>query len=189
MRTVSKIFRILMWIAVVFYAALQGLAAYGLSLNNANAIAADNKDKVYNILPLMCMALIMVAAVVLFTVLKKKRYIGLCFAIIAAIGMLVVGLDMGRKFPVTVSSTDVDVGLSIGKMIWRHYGIAIVPVFMLVAWLFERSADKSDELYRAMHFKSGYDLSGNAIFSDNEAETKNENKRLKRSMRRRIQNQ
>ncbi len=178
MRGASNFLKTLIWIFTVLYMALQGLAVYALSMNNDN----------YNVLPLAGVSVLMLTGVILFMVLTKRRSIGMIVAFVAAIGMLVVALDLGRQFPVSIGSSDTDYGLSLWKLIWRHYGIAIIPVLMLPAWLCERAANKADEMAN-MLYKPKYDLSGGAIFSDGDDVLADENKkpRLKRSIRKRIE--
>lgn len=42
----------------------------------------------------------MILAVVLFAVWKKRRYIGVAVALVAAVAIVVVALDLSRAFPV-----------------------------------------------------------------------------------------
>ncbi len=86
----------------------------------------------------------MILAVVLFAVWKKRRYIGIAAALVAAVAIVVIALDLSRAFPVRISSYDTDPGLSTWKMIWRHAGMALVPVFMIPAWLLERADLKKE---------------------------------------------
>ena len=140
MRTGSTICKIGMWVTLVIYAFFQMMAIYGIQTgNNASLIAAGRADEVYSILPLLCVTLLMILAVVLFAVWKKRRYIGVAVALVAAVAIVVVALDLSRAFPVRISSYDTDPGLSTWKMIWRHAGMALVPVFMIPAWLLERA--------------------------------------------------
>ena len=147
MRAVSFICKFLMWGFLGFYLIIQALTVYSLTANNLNAIKAEQPDKVYGATPLIAAAVIMLAAVILFTVFRRHRYIGTAVAVVAAALMLVIALDLGRAFPSSIGAGGNDVGLSTWKLVWRHMGIAVIPLFMLCAWLSERSADKADRKY------------------------------------------
>lgn len=166
MRALSNVFKTLMWVIMVIYLFFQALAVYGLVQNNADAVQNGMTEKIINYVPLICAAVMMLLAVILFTVFKKHRYIGLVVAIIAAGVMLVVALSLQRAFPVYVSSSGKDTGLTTAKLFINHIGIALVPIFMIPAWLFERIAIKSEEMAKAMAENSGYHFSDEAIFTD-----------------------
>ena len=188
MRTGSSICKIAMWVALVIYTFFQAMAIYGIQTgNNASLIAAGRADEVYSVLPLLCVTLLMILSAVLFTVWKKRRYVGIAAALIAAVAIVVISLDLSRAFPVRISSYDTDPGLSTWKMIWRHAGMAIVPLFMIPAWLLERAASKGEEFRRSLAKEPTYDLSGAAIFADEGGAPKEEGRRLKRSLRKKAQ--
>lgn len=177
-----------MWCFLVFYLLIQAMAVFGLMSNNSGAIEGGQPDKVFNVAPLIAAAAIMLIAAVLFTALKKHRYIGIFVGVVSAALMLVVALELGRRFPVTIGSGDRDYGLDTWKLIWRHIGIAIIPVFMLIAWLAERAADKADAK-RMEGYNKSYDLSGGAIFKDSGDSGSGEQpqRRLKRSLKKRME--
>ncbi len=189
MRTGSTICKIGMWVTLVIYAFFQVMAIYGIQTgNNTSLIAAGRADEVYSILPLLCVTLLMILAVVLFAVWKKRRYLGIAAALVAAVAIVVIALDLSRAFPVRISSYDTDPGLSTWKMIWRHAGMALVPVFMIPAWLLERADLKKREFQRSLSKEPTYDLSGAAIFADEGGlPPQEEGRRLKRSLRKRMQ--
>ncbi len=189
MRTLSYISKFFMWFILVFYFFIQALTVFALISNNQNALEAGRSDSIYSVVPLISATLMMVLGVILFVVFNKRRYIGIIIAGVAAAVMLVVALDMGRNFPASIGVGETDVGLSTWKIIWRHIGIAIIPVFMLGAWLSERYADKVDLQRRAD--KPGYNLTGNAIFKDVDSESfaQPEQRKLNRSLKKRLEKQ
>ena len=187
MRAGSFICKLLMWCSIVFYTMIQALTVFGLTSNNLKAVKAGQLDSVYGIGPLVTATLMMLIAVILFTIIKKRKFIGIVIAAVAAALMLVVALDLGRTFSSSIGTGGIDVGLSTWKLVWRHIGMAIIPALMLFAWLFQRCADKADEQF--MKDKKGYDLSGQAIFTDTEdvEEKCIKPRRPKRSVRKRIE--
>ncbi len=163
------------------------MALIGITSSNADLVKAGQADKAYNVIPLAIASVMMLAAPILFAIFKRRRYIGIIMGIVAAAVMLMVALDLGRAFPVHIASSGDNTGLSTAKLIWRHIGIAIVPLFMAVAWLAERAADKAAEL--ANKDKHGFDLSGDPLFKDLEGGIgePQEARRLKRSLRKRME--
>lgn len=192
MRALSNVFKVLMWVALVIYLFFQSLAVYGLMQNNTAAMNAEKADKIYNVVPLICAAALMLVAVILYIIFKKHRYIGIVVAIIAAAFMLIIALDLGRNFPVTVSGSGKDTGLTTAKLFFNHIGIAIIPVFMIISLIFERIANKNEEKARAMAKKSEYHFSDEMIFTDVDENGKPTNNKgtnphhLKRSLRKKF---
>lgn len=188
MRTLSFTSKFFMWFFLVFYFIIQALAVFALISNNQNAIEAGRSDSIYSVVPLISATLLMVLGVILFVVFNKRRYIGIIIAGVAAAVMLVVALDMGRNFPTSIGVGETDVGLSTWKIIWRHIGIAIIPVLMLSAWLSEHFADKADMLRREN--KPRYNLEGNVIFRDADNDSyAQQPRKLKRSLKNRLKKQ
>ena len=167
MRTASTIAKVIMWIALVFYVLLQTATILSIQFgNNASAIALDQPEKVYNIIPLLVTTVAMLAAVILFTVWEKRRYIGVLVGVLAGVAIVVIAMDLGRAFPVRISGYDTDPGLSTWKLIWRHIGMVLVPLAMIPAWLCERSYMKSQEFQLSLSKEPTFDLSGASIFTD-----------------------
>ena len=186
MRAIAVISKTLMWAALVVYLFFQTMEVIGISSNNAKAINAGRPEEVYSVIPLVVAAAAMLIGAVVFAALRRRRYIGIIIGVVAAAIMLMVALDLGRAFPVQVNSYG-DTGLSTAKLIWRHIGIAVVPVFMLAGWLAEHFADKAAAL--ADKGKHGYDLSGDPIFKDAYDTTEDQKpRRPKRSVRKRQEN-
>ena len=177
MRTASTVAKVIMWIAVVFYVLLQLAAIVSIQLgNNTTVIEQGRPEEVYNIVPLLVTTVAMLAAVILFTVWKKRRYIGVLIALAAGVAIVVIAFDLGREFPVRVSGYDTDLGM------------VLVPLAMIPAWLCERAYMKSAEFQISLSREPSYDLSGAAIFVDEEGrrEVLAEH-RLKKSLRKKQQ--
>lgn len=183
MRKASITCKVLMWITFVVYAAMQLGAAFSIQfVYNAKIAAAGKPEEMYNAVPLVVATAVMTAAVILFTVWKKRRYVGLLLAALAWVAILVIGLDLGREFPSRVSSGNITTGLDTTKVVLRHIGIVLVPILMLPAWLCERAAVRRDRLRREQEEKKGYNLSGGPLFTDDGSPVHS----LKRSVRDRI---
>lgn len=189
MRTASTVAKVIMWIAVVFYVLLQLAAIVSIQLgNNTTVIEQGRPEEVYNIVPLLVTTVAMLAAVILFTVWKKRRYIGVLIALAAGVASVVIAFDLGREFPVRVSGYDTDPGLTTWKLIWRHFGMVLVPLAMIPAWLCERAYMKSAEFQISLSREPSYDLSGAAIFADEEGRREAlAEHRLKKSLRKKQQ--
>ena len=166
MRTISSLSRVLMWIAFGITTLIQVAAMYGISANNEQAVKLDQTDAVYDLTPFILAVVLMAIGVILFTVLKKHRVIGLCISAVASVAFIFIALDLANEFGVHIGSSGEDVGLSSWDVVYRHMSPVLVTAFMLVSWFFARSADKVDALAAAAWGKSSYDLSGTPIFAD-----------------------
>ena len=156
-------------VSTIFSAIWQGMTLFSLYSGNQQAIAAGYEQYVFNIWPLVSACVLIVAAVVLFTVLKRHRYVGLLIAVAAAVIFLVVALDLSRAFPLQIGTGGVDRGLTTWKIVYRHCSMLLVPLFMLPAWLCERAAVKAEELRRVKEAgRTHIDLSGSPLFTDAE---------------------
>ena len=66
------------------------MALFGLHLNNQDAIALDQADKVYDVLPMLIGCVLMLLSVIAFTALPKGKLIPL----IAAAVFLCLGYEL-----------------------------------------------------------------------------------------------
>lgn len=188
MRTAATVSKVLMWGFMVFYLAMQALAVFALWSNNTAAIEANKPDSVFNLAPLIAATVLMLAAVILFSFLRRWKSLSVIAAFVAAVIMLVVAMELGRTFPVSIGTGDTDVGLSTAKLIWRHVGIAVVPVCMLVAWLCGRSVAKAEAARESA--RTHYDLSSfGPVFADRDKDRDEINppRKLKRSLRKKFE--
>lgn len=191
MRAYSTTCKVLAWVFMAIYSVLQMLAIYGISQQNKIAVANGRADRVYPPAPLVIATVLMLVAVLLFFVIRKKRLFGVLLGFAAAVMMLVVALDLGRSFPVTVGSYDVDTGLSTAKLITRHIGIVIVPILLSLAWLFEHYDNQAIAAAEAARERADYDFSGSPVFKDDDYSMLPEQqpKKLKRSIKKKLERQ
>lgn len=167
MEVASVISKIAMWVALVVTGAFQVLAIFGISMNNQQAVAIDKPEKQYNLTFLVLCIVLFVLAVILFTVMKKHRYIGVIVAVVAAFMMIGVALDLGRVFTVSIQATG-EQGLTTWRMVWRHMSPVLVTVCMISAWLFGRVVDKRREAAALAAGPSQYHFDDKILFSDEE---------------------
>ena len=165
MEVASVVSKIAMWTALVITGAFQVLAILGISMNNQQAIALNKPEKQYNLTFLVLCVVLFVLAVVLFTVLKKRRYIGVIIAVVAAFVLVGVALDLGRVFAVSIQATG-EQGLSTWRMIWRHMSPVLITAFMICAWLFGRAADKKREAAALAAGPGKYHFDDKILFAD-----------------------
>jgi len=158
MRTAQKTSTVFMWIFMAFYALTNvGTAIFLIITPSANRVSIGTS--------LITSVGLMLISCVLYHVAPRKRAVWCILGAVAAVVMLAASLALRQAYPVRIGFGGNDVGISVWKQIWRHCGIALVPVLMLTAWLTGRSAAKEDEV-RAKSTGKGYDLSGDSIFRD-----------------------
>ena len=169
MRKAAVTFHILMWIMFGFSALWQVAAVSAILFSQFS----NQYFTTYNVIPLSVFIVLMLVSLVLFEVLKKRRYIAVAICFAAAIALFIIALELKRLIPVTVDSASVTgtTGLTTWKLIYRHVSMSFVPFFMLPAWLFGRAADRQEEKAREMNTKEHLDLSGGPLFKDTDAHT------------------
>lgn len=169
MRRCSVACQVFMWIFIAFGVLMHVGIVIGLSINNSNAIALEQPDKIYNIVPMIIAVVLMIAAAVLFVVFKRFRFISVIIAAVSAVMLVVVGLDIYRVMPEQIDSYGRTVGITLWRLLYRHLSMTLALPFMFGGWLFGRAADKADEERRAKEGeKAHFDLSGAALFSDSD---------------------
>lgn len=173
MRRCSVACQVFMWIFIAFGMLMHVGIVIGLWMNNNNAVALEQTDKVYNIVPMIIAVALMIVAAVLFVVLKRFRFISVIIAVVSAVMFVMVGLDIYRTFPEQIDSYGRTVGITLWRLLYRHLSMTLALPFMLGGWLFGRAADKADEERRAKEGETAhFDLSGAVLFSDSDHERK-----------------
>lgn len=169
MRRCSVACQVFMWIFVGFGVLMHAGIVTGLISRNARAAAFDLPDKTYNFWPMIIAVALMVIAAVLFVVFKRFRFVSVIIAAISAVMLVMIGLDIQRIIPEQIDSYGRTIGLTLGRLLYRHLSMTLVLPFMLGGWLFGRAADKADEERRAREGeKAHFDLSGAVLFSDSD---------------------
>jgi len=158
MRTAQKTGTVFMWIFMLFYTLTNvGTAIFLIVTPSSNRVSIGT-----SLLVSVGMTLV---SCVMYHAMPKKRAIWCILGAIAAVVMLAASLALRQAYPVHIGPGGNDVGISLWKQIWRHCGIAVVPVLMLAAWLTGRVAEKDEEV-RAKSTGKGYDLPSGSIFRD-----------------------
>lgn len=165
MRIAATICKVLLWIVLVLSVGFQLLAAFAIAGNNAQAAAAEQLDKAYPFWPLLVLSALLVASAVLFTALKKRRWIGLALAGLAGLLAVVLAFDLMRFFPVQIDVAG-ERGLNTLKMIYRHMAPVLVPLLMLAVFFLDRAASKREQAQLVARGEAKYDLSGAPLFHD-----------------------
>lgn len=177
MRTASTISKVLMWIFFVMSLFFHTLALIGLHMNNQTAAELEQTAGVYELWPMLIGCVLMTLAVVLFTVLPKGKLIPLLMAVGAGVLLLVVTIDLGNTFTVSVGADGADVGLTPWRLVYRHYSMLLTPLLMAVAYFTGRAADKEEQARFNRSYRSQYDLSGGPLFRDDSVDTGEKKKR------------
>lgn len=164
MRKAATAFHILMWIMFGFSALWQVAAVSAILFSQFH----NQNFTTYNVVPLIAFIVLMLASLVLFEVMKKRRYIAVIVSFAAAVALFVIALELKRLIPVTVDSASVTgtSGLTTWKLIYRHISMSFVPFLMLPAWLFGEAASRQETEAREHNKKEHLDLSGGPLFKD-----------------------
>lgn len=166
MRTASKT---ILWIAgilLVILSALQALAIYGVVTNSPTL-----PEKQPWLLPVWIgIPVVYVAAIVLFAVLAERDRLPLLAVAMAAAGAVaavIVAMSLQNEFPVRIASSGADRGLSVWKLICRHYSVSLVGVLIAAAALLQLPVNAAARRRRDMGGETTrYDLGGKPLFRD-----------------------
>lgn len=168
MRTTSTVCKVLMWVFFIVSLFFHVMALFGLHLNNQSAIELNKPASVYNIQPMLIGCVLMLLSVIVFTFLRKGKWIPLCIAVAAGVLLLIVTIDLGNTFTVSIGVDGGDVGLTPWRLVYRHYSMLLTPILMAIAYFTGRTADKEEEAAYNRNYQSQYHFDGAPLFSDEE---------------------
>ena len=151
MRVALSVFRVILIVALVLILAVQGLVLSSLILSGD-----------YPAAPLACTIGLLCVGIVLFYVLRQRRYIGLLLCTAAAVAFIFIAVDLLRAFPSTVQAYG-ETGLTVWKTIWRHGSPALIPLLMLPIVLIENKLDLQQQIRTAKKNAAAYE----AILDEN----------------------
>ena len=166
MRTASKTILWISGILLVILSALQALAIYGVVTNSPTL-----PEKQPWLLPVWIgIPVVYVAAIVLFGILAERDRLPLLAVAIAAAGAVaavIVAMSLQNEFPVRIASSGADQGLSVWKLICRHYSVSLVGVLIAAAALLQLPVNAAARRRRDMGGETTrYDLGGKPRFRD-----------------------
>lgn len=131
MQAASKAMRILMWLSLLVCGFFQWCGIIGILINNGKS------DDPYTIWPLIAAMIVLMAAVIWFTVMRRHRLPGVLAAGAASVVIFAVALDLWQTFDVAAVTRG---GITLWTLIWRHMSCLLVFLFMLAAYILEVSA-------------------------------------------------
>jgi len=181
MRITKKLCRILMWIVFIWTLLAQVLAIIGISTYTPE----------FNTIEIILSLALLIIGMLLFTILKKKRIIGLCVAIVSLVFCVIAAIKISDTFIPERFAENVGEhvaltpNLSNWDLVFRHLTNFVVVALMGILWKWERDAQLQAKREAAGEYVSQYDLSGDAIFSDKPAQSHP----VKRSVRARQEKQ
>ena len=165
MRKAAGVCRGIMWVLFVVILSMQILAIVSIEMNNQMASQIDAPDKMFSVIPLLLASVLLLAGILLFTIYRKRPYIGLILCAVAGVLFVILALEIQRQFPPSLGADGETIGITTARMIFRHMSPAVIPVLMLAAWLMERSVRRNAPVSAATD-KTGFDLSGAPLFHD-----------------------
>lgn len=159
MRTSEKFCFVLMWV----FMTLSGLS----TVLATASVYSNERTEVYDPTLLVISTLLMLAAAIAYTVLPRGKVIPVVVAFAAAPLVVIAVVNLGKAFP---ENEDLfrEVGLSSWELVYRHYSMLVVPVCLFGSfWNYRlRRRDEKERTNRS--YKGIYDLSGDALFRDEE---------------------
>ena len=167
MRKASAVCRKIIFVLLAVVLAVQVLVVVSIQMNNYSLVQSGAGDQVFPLTFLILADVLLLGGALLFGFYKKRRYLGLLLCVVAAVAFIVLALEIQREFPTSVGADGRTRGITVARMITRHMSPVLIPVLMLPAWLLERASYKREPL-KEFSEKSGFDLSGEPVFQDQE---------------------
>lgn len=166
MRKAASICRGILWVLLAAVLFVQVMTIVSLYINNQQVILLEDSKREFPLAVLLIVAsCLLLGGVLLFGLIKKRRYIGLILCAVAAVIFFITALEIHRAFPTSVGADGQMHGISFSRMIFRHMTPIGIPLLMLVSWLLERGASRREPL-EAPSEKRGFDLLGEPLFKD-----------------------
>lgn len=128
--------RVMGWIALVFTLFCHGLTVFSVMQNNEMAEETGKTAARFDpALMLIGMGALLVG-VILFTALRRCPAVGAALTVLGGIALGINAVRLGIHFPLTTRGIT-DAGLTVSKLIWRHWTAELVPLFTLLAFVCE----------------------------------------------------
>lgn len=138
MAKIAGLWKALMWITLVPVLGIQILAMIGISMG----------DSKMSIVPLVAASVLLLAAAILFGVLREKRGIAMILAAVSAVLFVVVAITVYKVFELNFKVTNVSGGITSGEFVYRHLSPLLVVLFMLFYWICWRADYKAEKARR-----------------------------------------
>lgn len=145
MRTLAKVCKVLVWVVLVVGVLFQALSVMGIEYQKG--FSNNNISTV----PLVLATVVMVMAVILFTALRRRKFIPLIIATAMAVCFVVLAYyiqvkTLGRNLN---GIEQYGYTLTVGKILRNNAMLAIEPLLMFPIWLVHRedccAADLAEE--------------------------------------------
>ena len=156
MRIVLKICRIGMWVTMVWTLLAQIVAMIGIK----------TYSPFFNITEMIISLAGLTVGVLLFTLLKNKRLIGLIVAAASLIFCVIAAVKISDTFTVGIALAGGEFGIAGWDLVLRHLTNFAVVALMVPIWLADRFKKEQAARIAAGEYISRYDLSGESVFSD-----------------------
>lgn len=172
MRTFAKVSNIIAIVLLVVAILFQSMAIYAVTTRDTVKELAENQW----LIPVWIASLVLlILALVLGLLFKKKERINLLPLLLAAAGTLfslMVAMALWNALPsqVNLNSINQTQGLTVWRLIYRHLSSVVAGVFIMMACHLNGKASRDERIQRENDmYKEHYDLSGKVLFKDEES--------------------
>lgn len=172
MRTFAKVSNIIAIVLLVVAILFQSMAIYAVTTRDTVKELAENQW----LIPAWIASLVLlILALVLGLLFKKKERINLLPLLLAAAGTLfslMVAMALWNALPsqVNLNSINQTQGLTVWRLIYRHLSSVVAGVFIMMACHLNGKASRDERIQRENDmYKEHYDLSGKVLFKDAES--------------------
>lgn len=172
MRTFAKVSNIIAIVLLAVALLFQSMAIYAVTTRETVKELAENQW----LIPVWIASLVLlILALVLGMLFKKKERINLLPLLLAAAGTLfslLVAMALWNALPsqVNLNSINQIQGLTVWRLIYRHLSSVAAGLFIMVACHLNGKASRDERIQRENDaYKEHYDLSGKVLFKDEES--------------------
>ena len=154
-----RLLKILSWTFFIVYAVFQLLAVIGLAIGRNNN---------YPVWPYLAVTLVWISAFAGYWLLKRFPVACLVGFWLATAGLVYIAFDLLNASKGYTDSFGNTFGLDVTKLVWRHLGAALTPVFLTAFHRVRNEHKTREEMKGIMEKLEQENSSRSSIFKDSE---------------------
>lgn len=140
----------------------------------------------FNSIGLILNMAFLTAAVVLYAIVRKHRWISAILVTVALVICILTAIELAAAFPPGISAVGKNIGISGLDLTFKYMSTIFVWMVMIIGWLISRAKYKAEREAANTDYTGQFDLSGDPIFTDRPEE---DDQPKKRSIRNRMRKQ
>lgn len=136
MKQAAQICRFFMWTAMVLTTVVQATAVGAIMYHNAQAETAKQPEAIFSPVLMLAGMLMLIVGPILMVKCRKHSWIGVAVMAVGGVLLAFNNLRLAEHYSPNLVGTE-EVGLTVSKLLWRHWSAELVPLFGIAAWILE----------------------------------------------------